>query len=168
MMYSYPCRPAMLLALAAGLAFGGCKKSSPDAPCPPILPELLPFGMAFSTDTLGMGKGFRQAEAFSAYLVRYRDANLTQPLDTLRAQDKVPRAFTYVGRTMFVNILATDGLTGYRSYRLAVPAAQRSYDITDIVLEYGGTSECTRSINRLDALVDGQRVDARRGYVITK
>ena len=168
MMYFYAWRPATLLVLAAGLAFGGCKKTSPDAPCPLYLPSPLPFGMALSTDTLGTGKGFRQAEAFSAYLVRYRDANLTQPLDTLRAQDKVPKAFTYVGKTMFINILATDGLNGYRGYRLAVPAAQRSYDITDIVLEYGGTSECTRSINRLDALVNGQRADARRGYVITK
>lgn len=168
MMHSYAWRPATLLALAAGLAFGGCKKSSPDAPCPLYLPSPLPFGLTFSTDTLGTGKGFRQADAFSAYLVRYRDANLTQPLDTLRALDKVPRAFAYVGKTMFLNILAGSFSDGPRSYRLAVPAAQRSYDITDIVLEYGGTSECTRSINRLDALVNGQRVDARRGYVITK
>ncbi|MEJ7664034.1 MAG: hypothetical protein WKG07_33140 [Hymenobacter sp.] len=168
MMHSYFWRPAGLLALAAGLAFGGCKKSSPDAPCPLYLPSPLPFGLAFSTDTLGAGKGFRKAEAFSAYLVRYRDTSLTQPLDTLRAQDKVPKAFTYVGKTMFLNILATDGPDGFRGYRLAVPAAQRSYDITDIVLEYGGISECTRSINRLDALVNGQRVDARRGYTITK
>ena len=161
-MYSYPWRPAGLLALAAGLAFGGCKKCLPNNPGP------LPFGLAFSTDTLGTGKGFHQAEAFSAYLVRYRGADFTQPLDTLRAQDKVPRVFYYVDRTMFCNFPAISGSDGPGSYRLAVPAAQRNYDITDIVLEYGGTSECTRSINRLDALVNGQRADARRGYVITK
>ncbi|WP_223650523.1 hypothetical protein [Hymenobacter psoromatis] len=168
MLHSYAWRPASLLFLLAGLSFAGCKKSSPNSPCPLALTGPLPFGLAFSTDTLGTGTGFRKAEAFSAYLVRYRGTNLTEPLDTLRAQDKVPRAFTYLDKTMFLNILATGGSDGFHSYRLAVPAAQRSYDITDIVLEYGGLSDCTRNINRLDALVNGQRVDARRGYTITK
>jgi hypothetical protein len=161
-MYSYTWRPAPLLALAAGLAFGGCKKCAPNATGP------LPFGLALSTDTLGTGKGFRKAEAFSAYLVRYRGADLTQPLDTLRPQAVVPRNFYYVDRTMFCNFPAASNPDGPHSYRLAVPAAQRSYDIADIVLEYGGITDCTQNVNRLDALLNGQRVDARRGYVITK
>lgn len=167
-MHSYSWRLAALLALAAGLALGGCKKSSPEAPCPLALTGPLPLGLAFSTDTVGTGLGFRKAEAFSAYLVRYKGPGQTEPLDTLRPQDKVPTAFCYVDKTLFCNILAIENPTGPRSYRLVVPAAQRRYDIADIVLEYGGVENCTRTISRFDALVNGQRVDVRRGYVITK
>lgn len=154
--------PVALLAVAASQALSSCKKCAPSEPGP------LPFGLVFSTDTLGAGLGFRRAEAFSAYLVRYRGTNLSEPLDTLRPQDKVPAAFYYVDKTLFCNFPASAGATDPRSYRLEVPAAKRRYDITDIVLQYGGVSDCTRSIDRLDALLNGQRVDARRGYVLTK
>jgi hypothetical protein len=129
-----------------------------------------PFGMAFSTDTLGAGTGFRKAEAFSAYLVRYRGSDFSQPIDTLRANDraKAPTAFYYVDRTLFCNFPAVGGPTDPRSYRLEVPAAKKRYDISDIVLEYGGVDDCTRTVARLDAQLNGQRIDARRGYVLTK
>jgi hypothetical protein len=156
-----PVYPTLLLA-GALLVASGCRRECALAETgPPLL------GFAFSTDTLAAGKGFRKAEALSAYLVRYKDADLSQPLDTVRAGQR-PGNFYYVDRTLFCNFPASTGPTDPRSYRLEVPAATRRYDITDIGLQYDGTADCSRSISRLDALVNGQRVDARRGYVLTK
>jgi len=156
---------AALLGLAAS-SLAGCNLR----PCasanagPPLL------GLVFSTDTLGTGPGFRKAEALSAYLVRYRGADFSLPLDTLRASDRYrsPTAFYYVDRTLFCNFPATAGPSDPRSYRLEVPATKKRYDLSDIVFEYGGVDNCTRTVARLDMLVNGQRVDARRGYTLTK
>ncbi|QKG57172.1 hypothetical protein GKZ68_11355 [Hymenobacter sp. BRD128] len=160
------CLFSILLGLAAECGLAGCNLR----PCNPADPGPQPFGIAFSTDTLGAGKGFRKAEAFSAYLVRYRGADFSQPLDTLRANDrpKSPMLFYYVDRTLFCNFPAVGGPSDPRSYRLEVPAAKRRYDISDIVLTYGGVDNCTRTITRFDALINGQRVDTRQGYVATK
>ncbi len=154
-----------LLVLSVG-SLTGCNLQH----CNPSELGPVPFGLAFSTDTLGAGTGFRKAEGFTAYLVRYQGVDFSQPLDTLRANDRLksPTAFYYVDRTLFCNFLAAPGPGGPRSYRLEVPAARKRYDISDIVLEYGGVDNCTRTIARLDALLNGQRVDARRGYVLTK
>lgn len=152
-----------LLLVGTLLAASSCRRQQCElaATGPPLL------GFAFSTDTLAAGKGFRKAEALSAYLVRYKNADLSQPLDTVRTSQR-PGSFYYVDRTLFCNLPASAGPADPRSYRLEVPAATRRYDITDIGLQYDGTAECSRSISRLDALVNGQRVDARRGFVLTK
>lgn len=127
-----------------------------------------PFlGFVFSTDTVAAGTGFRKAEALSAYLVRYKNADLSQPIDTVRTNSR-PSNFYYVDRRLFCNLPASAGPTDPHSYRLEVPAVQRRYDITDIVLQYGDIDDCSRSISRLDALVNGQRVDVRQGFVLTK
>lgn len=91
-------------------------------------------------------------------------------MDTLHVSDryKTPMAFYYVDRTLFCNFPAVGDPTGPHSYRLEVPATRKRYDISDIVLEYGGMDNCTRTLARLDALLNGQRVDARRGYVLTR
>jgi hypothetical protein len=156
-----PLRPAALLVgtlLMASSCRQGCGLAETG---PPLL------GFAFSTDTLAGGAGFRKAEAFSAYLVRYKNADLTQPLDTVRTTQR-PGNFYYVDRTLFCNFPASAGPADPHSYRLEVPGVARRYDITDINLQYDGTADCGRSISRLDALVNGQRVDARRGFVLTK
>lgn len=155
----------VVLALSLVAAGTGCRKDCYMADTGP--PQ---FGLAFSTDTLGTGGGFRKAEAFSAYLVRYRGADFSQPQDTLWAknQRQGPNVFYYVDRTMFCNFPAVGGATDPQSYRLEVPAARKRYDISAIALEYGGTTDCSRTIARLDALINGQRVDARRGYTLTK
>jgi len=144
------------------LAASSCRQECGQAETgPPLL------GFAFSTDTLAAGTGFRKAEAFSAYLVRYKKADFSQPIDTVRTGQR-PGNFYYVDRTLFCNFPASPGPADPLSYRLEVPAATRRYDITDIGLQYDGTADCSRSISRLDALVNGQRVDMRRGYVLTK
>ncbi len=155
-------RPIALVGLV-GLIFvgGGCRKCLPNEAGPPSV------GFAFSTDTVGTGLGFRKAEALSAYLVRYAGPDLSRPLDTVRT-GQMPGNFYYVDRTLFCNFPADAGSTGPQSYRLEVPASKRRYDVADIVLQYGGYNDCTRSIDRLDALVNGQRVDLCRGYTLTK
>jgi hypothetical protein len=165
MTYHYTRFVAGLLALAAG-SLTSCNLH----PCSSSETGPPPFGIAFSTDTLGTGTGFRKAEALSAYLVRYKGVDFSQPLDTLRANDryKSPTVFYYVDRTLFCNFTAIGGPSDPHSYRLEVPAVKKRYDIRDIVLEYGGVDDCTRTIARLDALLNGQRIDARRGYVLTK
>jgi hypothetical protein len=156
-----PFCPAILL-VGTLLAASSCRRECALAETGP--PRL---GFAFSTDTLAAGTGFRKAEALSAYLVRYKNADLSQPIDTVRTGQR-PGNFYYVDRTLFCNLPASAGPSDPLSYRLEVPAATRRYDITDIGLQYDGTAECSRSISRLDALVNGQRVDARRGFVLTK
>ncbi len=153
-----------LLALGTLLAASGCGQHQ-DCPVAMTSPPML--GLTFSTDTLGGGSGFRKAEALSAYLVRYKNADFSQPLDTVRT-GKVGGNFYYTGRTLFCSLPASTGTTDPRSYRLEVPAVSRRYDITDIIVQYDGTAECTSSLSRLDALLNGQRIDARRGYVLTK
>ena len=153
--------PMLLVGSLATLSMlgSGCNKCTGqmNSMPPPVL------GFVFSTDTLGTGKGFRKAEALSAYAVRYAGQDLTEPLDTVRATQR-SGSFYYVDRTLFCNFPINNLATGAHSYRVEVPAAQRRYDIKDIVLQYGGVSDCTTSIDRLDALLNGQRVDARRGY----
>ena len=124
------------------------------------------FGVVFSTDTLGAGKGFRRAEVATAYLVRYTSANFTQPIDTARALP-TGNYFYYVDHRWFCNFPVT-GSEPPRSYRLEMPAASRRYDIADIVLQYGDVENCSRTISRLDALINGQRVDVRRDGTLTK
>jgi hypothetical protein len=160
-LYTQFCTAALLI--SALLAASSChrKECGPAETGPPSL------GFAFSTDTLAAGAGFRKAEALSAYLVRYKKADLSQPLDTVRTSQR-PGNFYYLDRTLFCNFPASAGPADPLSYRLEVPAVKRRYDITDIVLQYDGTDDCSRTISRLDALVNGQRVDARRGFVLTK
>jgi len=159
----FPLLLAGSLAALAGLG-SGCRSK-----CDGRMNSMPPpaFGLVFSTDTLGAGKGFRKAEVLSAYAVRYAGADLTEPLDTVRANQR-GNVFYYVDRTLFCNFPINSLATGPHSYRVEVPAAQRRYDVKDIVLQYGGVSDCTTSLDRLDALLNGQRVDARRGYVLTK
>ena len=152
---------ALLLASTL-LAASSCRQPCAMAETgPPLL------GFVFSTDTVGTGTGFHKAEALSAYLVRYKKADLSQPIDTVRTNSR-PGNFYYVDRKLFCNFPASAGDSDPHSYRLQVPAVQRRYDITDINLQYDGTADCSRSISRLDALVNGERVDARRGFVLTK
>lgn len=166
MPYATRWQPLAVLGLAL-LPFlnSGCQRCGDSESPPPHL------GFALSTDTLGTAsKGFRKAEAFSAYVVFYGGPDFSQPLDTVRAT-KQPSNFYYVDRTMFCNLaIPSNGARSSepRSYRLAVPAAGRRYDISDAVLQYGGADECTRSLDRLDVLVNTQRVDVRRGYTLTK
>ena len=148
--------------LLAGLAaLAGCSCPYYDSGPPQLT-------LAFGTDTLANGLGFRRAEVRSAYLVRYAATDLPQMLDTLRqptAPTSVNARALYFSREhppIFAlpeyvrqNIFA-------RSFRLVVPAASRSYDITNIVIEHtasGGRCSMDR-ITRQEVTVNGLRRDA--------
>ncbi|MCR5887271.1 hypothetical protein LRS06_05650 [Hymenobacter sp. J193] len=90
------------------------------------------LSLAFSTDSLG-GQGFRRAELRSAYVVRYQDDALTQPLDTLRQPTSLrvywPQAMLSLLPVANINSPTYSNWALPQSYRLVVPAAARTYDI---------------------------------------
>ncbi len=139
--------------------------------CPPNMTSPPTFMLAFSADTLGSaGLGFRRAEVRSAYLVRYATADFQQPTDTLRQ----PTAATPLNSTK--PILAIYYSAGHppqfavpdygtqqsgTSYRLVVPAANRTYNINNVILtQEPGKNRCDGyRITRREATVNGQRLD---------
>ncbi|RPD47099.1 hypothetical protein DNI29_13185 [Hymenobacter sediminis] len=98
----------------------------------------------FSADTLGTGSGFRREELRSAYLVRYLDADLTLPGDTLRqpAPGTPPTVSTSYFQILAVPVnsfglyFQKSGSAVYPgSFRVVVPTSQRSFDIRQPDLE---------------------------------
>lgn len=156
--------PAATLLATGLLAAAGC--SCPyDSPPPPE------FMLAFSTDTLAPGGvGFRRAELRTAYLVRYSAADFQSLIDTLRQ----PTAATANATKPVFPIFYPSGHppqfavpayvsqnTFARSFRLVVPAASRTYDISNIVLtQEPGKDRCDGyRITRREATVNGQLRD---------
>ncbi len=153
--------------LAAGLlALAGCARGCQE---PSPFPDSFP--LAFGADTVrSNGTGFRRAEVRSAYLVRYATTDLQQPLDTLHAN--TGRG----GGRLFLDVYypsSSDGRPGFdlrgsssrsdaHSFRLLVPAAGRTYDITAVVLEYAtGPGKCPEyRVTRREATINGQRREA--------
>ena len=146
------------------LAAAGCS-------CPKNEPPPPQFMLAFSADTLAPGGvGFRKAEIRTAYLVRYRAADFQSFVDTLRQPTAATRNSTkpvfpvfygpahapqfaldeYVSQNVFA-----------RSFRLVVPAASRTYDINNVVLEQTASSgRCAAPhLSRREATINGQRRD---------
>ncbi|MBF9143785.1 hypothetical protein [Hymenobacter properus] len=153
-------------ALAAGLAaLTGCSCGYNEPPPPQ-------FMLAFSPDTLtSAGVGFRRVEIRSAYLVRYDDANLQTMLDTLRQPTPAtaksttalfPVYYMKDQPAQFVVPAFVRQNVNARSFRLVVPLANRSYDITNVVLEQtAGSGRCSAPrVSRKEATVNGQRRDA--------
>lgn len=98
----------------------------------------------FSTDTLAAGSGFRRAELRSAYLVQYLDADLTRPADTLRQPAPgTPAAASTAYFQLYSSPPNSFGLYFQKSgstvrpgsFRVVVPASQRSFDISQPDLE---------------------------------
>lgn len=159
----------LLLLPAAGLALAlplpacrrGCQEPYP-------LPDS--FTVSFSTDTLGGASvGFRLAEVRSAYLVTYAADDLRQPLDTLYAYTgrggnrRVLDIYSYGNsRAPSFSLGGSSRRPQERSFRLLVPRASRSYDITNVVLDLAaGSGPCPSfTITRKEATINGQRRDA--------
>lgn len=156
--------PRLAVVLIAALP--ACQQACPLNMSPPPT-----FMLAFSTDTTeSAGLGFRRAEVRSAYLVHYRTADFQQPLDTLRQ----PSAITSPSSTK--PVLAIYYSAGHppqfavpdyattqagQSCRLVVPAVNRTYDISNVVLkqEPGETNCAGYRITRREAIVNGQLRD---------
>lgn len=101
--------------------------------------------LAFNTDTAkSSGFGFHRTEVHSAYLVRYGTADFQQPTDTLRQPaPTTPLNGTrsvlaiYYGAGEPPQFAVPDYGNQQRalSYRLVVPAANRTFDISNVVLK---------------------------------
>ena len=158
-------RLTAVLPAAIATLFAGCS-CPPNAVAPPAS-----FMLAFSTDTLAAGGvGFRQAEVRSAYLVRYRDADFQSMDDTLRqrtaatAHSNKPEFGIYYrpGYPPQFDLPTFERQNIYaRSLRLVVPAANRTYDITNVVLKQEpGENRCDGDrLTRREATVNGQLRD---------
>lgn len=146
------------------VALAGCS-CPPDGPPPPT------FMVAFSADTLGSsGVGFRRAEIRSAYIVRYGAADFQPLLDTLRQPRATSAASTqpvfsiFYGKDYPTQFSLPDyvrqNVTAH-SFRLVVPAAGRTYDITNVVLEQAaGSGRCAAPyVSRRQATINGQLRD---------
>ncbi|MBO2011857.1 hypothetical protein [Hymenobacter negativus] len=146
------------------LLLTGCELS-----CPLNMPPPPTFILVFSTDTLtSTGAGFRRAELRSAYLVHYATADFQRPIDTLRqlrspapVGSAKPFLSLYYPFGHAPQFAVPDYGTATSNYRLLVPAASRSYDITDIQLtQEPGEKRCDGyRITRREATVNGQRRD---------
>lgn len=166
MPFSVPLR-RLTAVLAAALALPACQQQ----PCPLNMSAPPTFMLAFSTDTAeSSGLGFRRAEVRSAYLVHYRTADFQQPLDTLRQPSALispnstkPVLAIYHGTGHPPQFAVPDFATAQagQSCRLVVPAANRTYDITNVVLkqEPGETNCAGYRITRREATVNGQLRD---------
>ena len=165
MNFSLPLRRLAVL-LTAAVALPNCQQTCPLNMAPPPA-----FMLAFSTDTLESSSlGFRRAEVRSAYLVRYRTATFQQPLDTLLQPSastlnstKPVLAIHYYLAGHPPQFAVPDNGTPQagQSYRLVVPAARRTYDISNVVLkqEPGETRCAGDRITRREATVNGQLRD---------
>jgi|GEM_PF-3022455 len=120
---------ASLLALTAlgGCCLGECLG----------LDERATVYFQFSSDTLAAGAGFRQAEVRSTYVVRYLDAGLMQPRDTLRwlaAPGVGQQLFVTDQRHFQLDFVGDSAVGPVGSYRIAVPAAGRRYDLRNLLV----------------------------------
>ncbi|MCI1189378.1 hypothetical protein MON38_18290 [Hymenobacter sp. DH14] len=165
MFLSVPLR-RLTAGLAAAVALPSCQQTCPLNMSPPPA-----FMLAFSTDTTETsGLGFRRAELLSAYLVRYAAADFQQPLDTLRQpsastplNNPKPVLAIYYSAGHPPQFAVPDYSTQSSGpgYRLVVPAANRTFDISNIVLQQApGENRCDGyRITRREATVNGQLRD---------
>ena len=166
MLLSLPMRRPLAALLVAAVALPACQQICPANMSPPPV-----FMLAFSTDTAkSSGLGFHRAEVRSAYLVRYGTADFQQPTDTLRQPATAPPLNStkpvlaiYYGAGEPPQFAVPDYGNPPRalSYRLVVPAASRTYDISNVVLKQEpGKDRCDGyRITRREATVNGQLRD---------
>ena len=157
----------LTVVLAAAMTLPACQQICPANTSPPPA-----FTLAFSTDTAtSSSPGFRRAELRTAYLVRYSGADLQSLIDTLRQRTAAmpqnstkPILYIFYGVGYPPEFYLPDFVSQNnfaRSFRLVVPAANRTYDVTNIVLkEEPGKNRCDGSrLTRREATVNGQLRD---------
>ncbi|GAA4372046.1 hypothetical protein [Hymenobacter koreensis] len=128
------------------------------------------FRLPINTDSLS-GRGFRAAELRSAYLLAYATPNLLGQPDTFR--QPLPQATSIIsGQYLDIrnDYVYLEGLARnpagelVKSYRLRVPVANRSFELTDLDVKVGGGGgRCgCKHTKRKELTLDGQRVDAEK------
>lgn len=99
-------------------------------------------GFVFDSDTL-TGRGLRQAEIRSLYVVQYSDNRLTRPTDTLRqALAASPRLVLFDKRR--IQLLFTgDSSSRLPSYfRIVLPNANLRFDIQQVAIALKTSEQC--------------------------
>lgn len=87
--------------------------------------------LAFSLDSL-TGRGYRRAELRTAYVVRYTDVQAHQVLDTLRQPTAITLYWPQAQLGLLYVAAPASALAPARSFRVVVPAAARTYDLTNL------------------------------------
>ncbi|GAB2956918.1 hypothetical protein GCM10027048_24040 [Hymenobacter coalescens] len=129
--------------LAVGL--GGCQGlEAPD--CSTVKCSSFAYDVPLRLDLDSLNAGFRRREVRSAYLVRYADAALRQPLDTTWQPPRGPQDFYLAGGAVsLLAALPAEGRTVQElpryHFQLLLPAAGRSYRITNLQVA-ARTPEC--------------------------
>ena len=159
-------RPLAVLAVAAA-TLPACQGLT----CPANMTSPPFLTLAFSTDTATTnGLGFRRAELRTAYLVRYSGADFQSLIDTLRqpsvatAKPTTPVFPIYYGAGYAPQFGIPDFVsqnTFARSFHLVVPAANRTFNISNIVLQQEpGKDRCDGyHLTRREVTIDGQLRD---------
>lgn len=176
MALSFPMRRPLAALLVAAGALPACQQICPANASPPPV-----FTLAFSTDIAkSSGFGFHRTEVRSAYLVHYGTADFQQPTDTLRQPAPAtplnstrPVLAIYYGAGEPPQFAVPDYDNQQRalSYRLVVPAANRTFDISNVVLKQEpGKDRCDGyRLTRREATVNGQlRDDVNTPPVLTR
>lgn len=162
----------MLLALSA-ILLAGCN-------CPDVDVAPVQFTLQFSTDTLGAGRGFRTTELRDSYLVRYEDNNFQNLVDTIRTySEALPRdgyqldfpgpgfppqlylPFYYPGRYNNYYVEA-------KSFALHIGPDVFQLNSFDLQQSQRGFRCPVTHVDHYYAVINGQRIDARGGYLLTR
>jgi hypothetical protein len=127
---------SLLLCLSlSGCCFDPCLGSSTTAST----------GFVFDSDTL-TGKGLRQAEIRSLYVVQYSDNRLTRPTDTLRQAPTTPptRPRLVLFDKRRIQLLFTgDSSSRLPSYfRIVLPNANLRFDIQQVAIALKTSKQC--------------------------
>ena len=125
--------------LAASGTLAGCNACE-DVDCAPCNIYIQDIVLVLDRDSLQ--SGFRRAEINGGYAVRYAAPGFTTPLDTVRQSPNGAdfyRSVISLRELPWPRVLAAG--TPYDpaayNFRLALPAANRTYDISDIELKTG-------------------------------
>jgi len=124
-------------------------------------------GFVFNSDTL-TGRGFRQAEIRSLYVVQYSDNRLTRPTDTLRLPpSRQPNLVLFDRRRIQLYFTgdSTSGLPSY--YRIVVPAASTQFDVQRVSLMLKTSTQCRttcQDVTGVSFTLNGQPLSVASAY----
>jgi hypothetical protein len=126
-----------LLGLFLCLSLGGCCFD----PCLGSS-TIASTGFVFDSDTT-TGKGFRQAEIRSLYVVQYSDNRLTRPIDTLRAAPATQPRLVLFDKRRIQLLFTGDSSSRLPSYfRIVLPKANLRFDIQQVAIALKTSEQC--------------------------
>ncbi|MBD2722540.1 hypothetical protein [Hymenobacter armeniacus] len=163
-----------------GTLLSGCGDKCAGVYCSPCDVSIDNISVYIDGDSLH--GGFRKADLAGSYSVRYVAPGFARPVDTVRLVRGGPNFYTggVTLRTLpwptVVSIPAPYNLESY-SFRFVLPAANRTYDLSNIELQIGGGSgdgccNCGQNtrrrfvLNGVPVVADGD--EAGRGAVLRR